>query len=323
MNRMKAKLAFLCAAVAMTAPALADTYPAKPVRLVVTAPPGAASDMLARIMAEQLGKALKVAFVVENRPGAGGNIAGDYVAKSPPDGYTLLLASVSSHAINPSLYKKMPYDSVKDFAPIIVLASNPNALVVSPASGIKTVADLVKAARAKPGELSFSSGGNGTSQHLAGELFKSMTDVQLMHVPYKGSAEALTAVMRDETTMMFPNIPNALALAKSGNITLLAVTTKNRLSWLPETPTLNESGLPGFEAVAWFGLVAPAGTPRNVIDTINAESKKILALPDVQQQLIGQGFDIMGGSPETFQTFLKAEIEKWRKVVQQSGATVN
>lgn len=321
MNRMK--LAFVCATIAMTAPAAADTYPAKPVRIVVTAPPGATSDMLARVMAEQLGKALKVAFVVENRPGAGGNIAGDYVAKSTPDGYTLLLASVSSHAINPSLYTKMPYDPVKDFAPIIVLASNPNALVVSPASGIKSVADLVKAARARPGELSFSSGGNGTSQHLAGELFKSMTGVQLMHVPYKGSSEALTAVMRNETTLMFPNIPNALALAKNGNVTLLAVTTRNRLSWLPEVPTLHESGLPGFEAVAWFGLVAPAGTPRGVVDTLNNESARILARPDVQQQLIGQGFDIMGGSPEAFQTFLKTEIEKWRVVVRQSGATVN
>ena len=321
MNRMK--LAFVCATVALAAPAAADTYPAKPVRIVVTAPPGATSDMLARIMAEQLGKALKVAFVVENRPGAGGNIAGEHVAKSSPDGYTLLLASVSSHAINPSLYTKMPYDPVKDFAPIIVLASNPNALVVSPASGIKSVADLVKAARAKPGELSFSSGGNGTSQHLAGELFKSMTGVQLMHVPYKGSSEALTAVMRNETTLMFPNIPNALALAKNGNVNLLAVTTRNRLSWLPDVPTLNESGLPGFEAVAWFGLVAPAGAPRSVVDTINAESAKVLARPDVQQQLIGQGFDIMGGSPEAFQAFLKAEIEKWRVVVKQSGATVN
>ncbi len=321
MNRMK--LAFVCATVAMASAATADTYPAKPVRIVVTAPPGAASDMLARVMAEQLGKALKVAVVVENRPGAGGNIAGDHVAKSAPDGYTLLLASVSSHAINPSLYAKMPYDSVKDFEPIIVLASNPNALVTSPASGIKNVADLIKAARAKPGELSFSSGGNGTSQHLAGELFKSMTGVQLMHVPYKGSSEALTAVMRNETTLMFPNIPNALALAKNGNINLLAVTTRNRLSWLPDVPTLNESGLPGFEAVAWFGLVAPAGTPRSVVDIVNAAAGKILAQPGVQQQLIGQGFDIMGGSPEAFQTFLKAEIEKWRVVVKQSGATVN
>src|SRR5690606_24787264 len=195
--------------------------------------------------------------------------------------------------------------------------------VVSPASGIKTVDELVKAARAKPGELSFSSGGNGTSQHLAAELFKAMTNVQIMHVPYKGSAEALTSVMRDETTMMFPNIPNALALAKSGNVNLLAVTTKNRLAWLPEVPTLSESGLPGFEAVAWFGLVAPAGVPRQVVDTINKEANKILALPEVQKQLIGQGFEIMGGSPETFERFLKDEIEKWRDIVKKSGATVN
>jgi len=312
-----------CLGIACCSAAVAQNYPAKPVRLVVTASPGATSDMLARVMADRLGKALNGSFVVENRPGAGGNIAGDYVAKSPADGYTLLLASVSSHAINPSLYKKMPYDSVKDFAPIIVLASNPNALVVSPASGIASVPDLVKAAKAKPGTLTFSSGGNGTSQHLAGELFKSMTNVDVMHVPYKGSPEALTAVMRNETTMMFPNIPNALALAKNGSVKLLAVTTKERLSWLPEVPTLNESGLPGFEAVAWFGLVAPAGTPDNVVQVLNKESRKILAMPEVQQQLISQGFDIMGGSPEDFQTFLKAEIDKWGKVVRQSGAVVN
>lgn len=321
MNRIKTLVA--CLGIACCSAAVAQNYPAKPVRLVVTASPGATSDMLARVMADRLGKALNGSFVVENRPGAGGNIAGDYVAKSPADGYTLLLASVSSHAINPSLYKKMPYDSVKDFAPIIVLASNPNALVVSPASGIASVPDLVKAAKAKPGTLTFSSGGNGTSQHLAGELFKSMTNVDVMHVPYKGSPEALTAVMRNETTMMFPNIPNALALAKNGSVKLLAVTTKERLSWLPEVPTLNESGLPGFEAVAWFGLVAPAGTPDNVIQVLNKESRKILAMPEVQQQLISQGFDIMGGSPEDFQTFLKAEIDKWGKVVRQSGAVVN
>jgi len=312
-----------CLGIACCSPAWAQDYPAKPVRLVVTASPGATSDMLARTMADQLGKSMNASFVVENRPGAGGNIAGDYVAKSPADGYTLLLASVSSHAINPSLYKKMPYDSVKDFSPIIVLASNPNALVVSPASGIRSVAELIQAAKAQPGKLSFSSGGNGTSQHLAGELFKSMTGVELMHVPYKGSPEALTAVARNDTTMMFPNIPNAMALAKNGSVRMLAVTTKERLPWLPDVPTLHESGLPGFEAVAWFGLVAPAGTPDVVIQRLNAESRKILAMPEVQKQLISQGFDIMGGSPDDFRTFLQSEIEKWGKVVRQSGAAVN
>lgn len=321
MNRMTTLMA--CLGIACCSPAWAQDYPAKPVRLVVTASPGATSDMLARTMADQLGKSMNASFVVENRPGAGGNIAGDYVAKSPADGYTLLLASVSSHAINPSLYKKMPYDSVKDFSPIIVLASNPNALVVSPASGIRSVAELIQAAKAQPGKLSFSSGGNGTSQHLAGELFKSMTGVELMHVPYKGSPEALTAVARNDTTMMFPNIPNAMALAKNGSVRMLAVTTKERLPWLPDVPTLHESGLPGFEAVAWFGLVAPAGTPDVVIQRLNAESRKILAMPEVQKQLISQGFDIMGGSPDDFRTFLQSEIEKWGKVVRQSGAAVN
>lgn len=321
MNRMTTLMA--CLGIACCSPAWAQDYPAKPVRLVVTASPGATSDMLARTMADQLGKSMNASFVVENRPGAGGNIAGDYVAKSPADGYTLLLASVSSHAINPSLYKKMPYDSVKDFSPIIVLASNPNALVVSPASGIRSVAELIQAAKAQPGKLSFSSGGNGTSQHLAGELFKSMTGVELMHVPYKGSPEALTAVARNDTTMMFPNIPNAMALAKNGSVRMLAVTTKERLPWLPDVPTLHESGLPGFEAVAWFGLVAPTGTPDVVIQRLNAESRKILAMPEVQKQLISQGFDIMGGSPDDFRTFLQSEIEKWGKVVRQSGAAVN
>ncbi len=317
------KLSLFCAVSMAATAANAQTYPAKPVKVVVTSSPGAASDMLARIVAEQLGKALQTSFVVENRPGAGGNIAGEYVAHAPADGYTLLLASVSSHAINPSLYSKMPYDPVKDFSPIIVLASNPNAVIVAPSSGIKSVADLVARAKSKPGELTFSSGGNGTSQHLSGELFKAMTGTDILHIPYKGAPEAITSVMKQEATMMFPNIASALNLAKSGNLTLLAVTTKKRLSWMPEVPTLAESGLPGFEAVAWFGLVAPAGTPVEITERLNRESQKILNMPAVQQQLVKLGFDSMGGSPQDFHTFLVSEIDKWSKVVASSGTKVN
>ncbi|MDB5581139.1 MAG: tripartite tricarboxylate transporter substrate binding protein [Bradyrhizobium sp.] len=306
-----------------TALAGAQAYPTKPVRVVVTSSPGASSDLLARVISDQLSKTMGNPFVVENRPGAGGNVAGSYVAHQPADGYTILLASVSSHGINPSLYKNMPYDPLKDFEPIIALASNPNALVVTPSSGIKSVAELIAYMKANPLKASFSSGGSGTSQHLAAELFGSMAGVKMLHVPFKGSPEAVTSVIRGESLLMFANIPNVLALSKSGSLKMLGVTSAKRLPWLPEMPTIQESGMPGYEATAWFGFVAPAGTPAAVIEKINAGSKKALAAPEVDQVLIAQGFEVMGGSPQDFRNFMAAEIKKWAKVVAVSGATVN
>jgi len=301
----------------------AQTYPTKPIRLVVTSSPGASSDILARAIANQISKSMDVPVVVENRPGAGGNVAGAYVKGQAADGYTLMLASVSSHAINSSLYDKMPYDPIKDFTPIIALASNPNALVVSASSGITTVGQLISRVQADPTSGSFSSGGSGTSQHLSAEIFQSMAKLKMLHVPYKGSPEALMSVAKGETLMMFPNIPNAISLAKSGTIRMLAVTSARRLPWLPEVPTVAEAGLPGFEATAWFGLVAPAGTPVAIVEKINYESGKALRDPEVTKMLVSQGFDVMGGTRLDFHTFMTAEIEKWRKVVISSGAKVN
>lgn len=303
--------------------AWAQNYPEKPIKLIVTSSAGASSDILARAIANQISKSMGVAVVVENRPGAGGNVAGAYVKGQPADGYTIMLASVSSHAINTSLYEKMPYDPIKDFTPIIALASNPNALVVSASSGITSVGQLISYVRANPNSSSFSSGGSGTSQHLSAEIFQSMAKLNMLHVPYKGSPEALMSVAKGETLMMFPNIPNAISLAKSGSIRLLAVTSARRLPWLPEVPTIAENGLPSFEATAWFGLVAPSGTPAAIVDKINSESEKALHTPEVSRMLMSQGFDVMGGSRVEFRNFMIDEIEKWRKVVISSGAKVN
>lgn len=303
--------------------ASAQSYPTKPVHIVVTSPPGASSDLLARALAAQLSKALGTPFVIDNRPGAGGNVAGDYVAHQPADGYVLLLASVSSHAINPSLYKKMPFDPIKDFEPIIALASNANALVVNPAAKINSVAELLSFAKAHPAEVTYSSGGAGTSSHLAAELFRSSTGIQMLHVPYKGTVEAVSAVVKGETLLTFANIPNVLEFSKAGTLKMLGVTTAKRLPWLPEVPTIQEGGLPGFEVVAWFGLVAPSTTPSAVIQRLNMEAAKALGVASVRQILSSQGFDIMGGTPKDFQIFMVSEIEKWRKVVASSGATAN
>jgi tripartite-type tricarboxylate transporter receptor subunit TctC len=312
----------LGAAVLLSAPLAAQDYPSRPIKLVVTLSPGSTSDILARTVGEHMSKSLGQPIVVENRPGLGGNIAGEAVAKSPNDGYTLLLATISSHGINPSLFAKMPYDALRDFVPVIALASSPNALIVSPEVPVSSVKELVAYVKSKPpGEVNYASAGIGTSHHLGAELFGSMIGAKMTHVPYKGSPDAVTAVATGQVTLMFPNIPNALPLAKAGKVKLLAVTTPKRLAWLPDTPTVAES-LPGFAVIAWFGLVAPAGTPPAIVQRLNAEAQKALADPAVRQRLVDQGFDIMGGSAPEFGAFMKNEIDKWAAVVKTSGAKV-
>ncbi len=311
-------LAGLCC----NAGAQAQTYPSKTVRIVVTLSPGSTSDILARTVAAQLAATMGQPFVIENRPGVGGNIAGEVVARSAADGYTLLLATISSHGINPALYAKMPYDAMRDFAPIINLASSPNVLIVGPDVPVSTVKELIAYVKGKPaGTLNFASAGAGTSMHLGGELFNALTGVKTVHIPYKGSPEAVTAVMKGEVTMMFPNAPNAIPLAKSGKLKILAVTTARRVSSMADVPTVIESGLPGFDITAWFGFVAPAGTPADIVQKLNAESQKALALPSVRDALAKQGFEISGGSPQEFAEFMRAEIEKWTRVVNQAGLT--
>jgi tripartite-type tricarboxylate transporter receptor subunit TctC len=303
--------------------AFAQGYPNHAIKLVVPFPAAGTTDILARAAAQKLTEALGQSVVVDNRPGAGGNIGSDLVAKSPPDGYTLLMGTVGTHAINPSLYSKMPYDHVKDFVPIVLVAGVPNVLVVNPALPVNSVADLIKLAKEKPGSINFASSGSGTSIHLSGELFKTMAGVDMTHVPYKGSAPALTDLMGGQVQIMFDNLPSSLQQIKAGKLRAIAVTSLTRAPALPNVPTISESGLPGFEASSWFGVLAPAGTPAPVVARINTEINKWLQSADAREKLLAQGAEAAGGSPEQFAAFIRSETEKWAKVVKASGAKVD
>ena len=298
-------------------------YPNHPVRIVVPFPAGGTTDILARATAQKLTETLGQPFVVENRPGAAGNIGAEIVAKSPPDGYTMLMGTVGTHAINASLYEKMPYDHVKDFVPVVLVAGVPNVLVVHPSVPAKSVQELIAYAKANPGKLNFASSGSGTSIHLSGELFKTMTGVSMQHVPYKGSAPALADLTGGQVQLMFDNLPSALPLIKAGKLRALAVTSLARASALPDVPTVAESGLPGFEASSWFGLLAPAGTPKDVITKVNAEVAKWLATPEAKEKLAAQGAIVASGlTPDDFTRHIASETTKWQKVVKDSGAKV-
>jgi tripartite-type tricarboxylate transporter receptor subunit TctC len=298
-------------------------YPAKPVRLVVPFPAGGTTDILARAVAQTLSEAWGQQVIVDNRPGAGGNIGSDLVAKSKPDGYTLLMGTVGTHAINPSLYKNMPYDHVKDFAPVILVAGVPNVLVVNLSLPVHSVPELIAYAKANPGKLNFASSGNGTSIHLSGELFKAMTGVEMTHVPYKGSAPALTDLIGGQVQLMFDNLPSSLPFIKAGKLRALAVTSGARAAALPDLPTLAESGLPGFEASSWFGVLAPAGTPRDIVAKLNGAIAGWLASPEAKEKLLAQGAIAAGGAPDDFARHIGAETSKWAKVVKASGAHID
>ena len=298
-------------------------YPAKPVRLVVPFPAGGTTDILARAVAQKLSEAWGQQVIVDNRPGAGGNIGSDLVAKSTPDGYTLLMGTVGTHAINPSLYKNMPYDHVKDFAPVILVAGVPNVLVVNPSLPVHSVSELIAYAKANPGKLNFASSGNGTSIHLSGELFKVMTGVEMTHVPYKGSAPALTDLIGGQVQLMFDNLPSSLPFIRAGKLRALAVTSGARAAALPDLPTLAESGLPGFEASSWFGVLAPAGTPRDIVAKLNGAIASWLASPAAKEKLLAQGAIAAGGTPDDFARHIGAETSKWAKVVKASGAHID
>jgi tripartite-type tricarboxylate transporter receptor subunit TctC len=298
-------------------------YPSKPIRLVVPFPAGGTTDILARAVAQRLTETMGQPVVVDNRAGAGGNIGADTVAKAAPDGYTLLMGTVGTHAINASLYAKMPYDHVRDFAPIILVAGVPNVLVVTPALPVNSVQELIAYGKANPGKLNFASSGNGTSIHLSAELFKTMTGVQMAHVPYKGSAPALVDLAGGQVQLMFDNLPSSLALIKGGKLKALAVTSAQRSAALPDVPTVAESGLAGFEASSWFGLLAPAGTPKDIIAKLNGEVAKWLATPEAKEKLAAQGAIPAGRSPDDFMRHIAAETVKWQKVVKESGAKVD
>ena len=296
-------------------------WPTKPVKIVVTFPPGGAPDTLARILADKWGQATGQTFTVDNKAGAGGNIGADFVAKSAADGTTLLIATVGTHAINPALYAKMPYDNVKDFTPVSFLASTPNLLVVNNSVPAKTVKELIALAGKSP--LTFGSSGSGTSIHLSGELFNTMAGVKMQHIPYKGRAQAVPDLLGGRITMIFDNMPSALPLVKSGDIRAIAVTSATRSPAAPNIPTIAEAGLPGFEATSWFALMAPAGMPKDVLARINAETIRVMTLPDVKEKLSTLGLDAAPASPESLASLIQVETVKWAKVVKESGAKLD
>lgn len=307
----------------LTAGAQAQTgvWPTKPVKIVVTFPPGGAPDTLARILADKWGQSLGQTFTVDNKPGAGGNIGSDFVAKSAGDGNTLLIATVGTHAINPALYANIPYNNIKDFTPISFLAATPNLLVVNNAVPAKNIKELIELAKKTP--LTFGSSGSGTSIHLSGELFNTLAGVKMQHIPYKGRAQAVPDLLGGRITMIFDNMPSVLPLVKSGDVRAIAVTSATRSPAAPNIPTIAESGLPGFEASSWFALMAPAGLPKDVLARINAETLRVMALPDVKEKLALLGLDLAPGSPEALASHIQIETIKWAKVVKESGAKLD
>ena len=303
--------------------AMAQAYPSKPVTIVVPFAAGGTTDILARIIGQALTAELGQSVVVDNRAGAGGNIGGQAAAKAAPDGHTLFMGTVGTHAINASLYKKMPFDPVKDFAPLTRVANVPNLLVANPAQPYKSVKDLIAYAKANPGKVNFGSSGNGSSIHLSGELFKSLAKVDMVHVPYKGSAPAVTDLLGNQIDIMFDNMPSAIQHVRSGKLAPLAVTTAKRSPELPNVPTIAEAGVPGYEATSWFGMFAPAGTPAPVLAKLNAAIVKLLAQPDVKKKINEQGAEVYSETPEQFAAFIQAESVKWGKVVKESGASLD
>jgi tripartite-type tricarboxylate transporter receptor subunit TctC len=304
------------------AQAPAGAYPVKPVKVIVPYPPGGPTDIVARVVFQQVSDSTGQQFVVENRAGAGGNIGAEAVARAPADGYTLLVAT-TAHAINMSLFKSLNYDVLKDFAPVTLLTQGPLVLVATPAFPAASVRELIALAKAKPNTLNFASSGNGQSTHLSGELFNTMAGIKLAHVPYKGSAPALTDVIGGQVPLMFDTMLSAMPFVKSGKLRALAVTSAQRSPAAPELPTVAESGLPGYEVVAWNGLLAPAGTPKAVIDRLSEELAKAMAVAQVREKFSVQGFTASWDTPEQFGGFLRSEVAKWTKTVKASGATLD
>ena len=314
--------AVILAALAGAGICAAQSYPTKPIRFLVGFPPGGTSDILARTIGQKLSDAVGQQVVIENRPGAGGNIGAEAAAKSAPDGYTLFM-STTSQAISVSLYSKLNYDLVRDFAPVIQAVNYTNLLVVHPSLPVKSVKELIALAKARPGQLNYGTAGNGTPPHMTGELFKSYTGVNIQHVPYKGGAPAIADLLGGQITIMFDNVPPLLPHVQAGKMRPLAVTSLKRINVLRDVPTLDEAGLKGFDSVAWNGVLAPAGTPKEIVARLNAEIMRILNVPDVRERLVAQGADPVGGTPEQFAALIRSEIQKWAKVVKDSGAKVD
>lgn len=304
----------------------ADDYPTKPIRLIVGFPPGGINDIVARVIGERLGQSQSLGqpVIIENRPGAGGTMGADHVAKSKPDGYTLLMGSVSNIAMAPSQYKALPYDSAKDFAPVVLVAAAPNVLVVNPAFPAQSVKEIIALARQKPGGINYASAGLGTSNHLTVELLQVMSGVQMNHVPYKGDAPGTADVVAGQVPMIFPTLPVALPFIKAGKLRPIAVSSAGRSSLLPNVPTVAESGgLPEFEVSVWVGIFAPAGTPKEIVSRLNTEIVKIVRIPNIRERLAGLGAEPVGDTSEHFSAYIKTELAKWSKVAKAAGITPN
>lgn len=325
-GRRKALAVLACLAAgtaALPGAALAQAFPTRPITIVVPFSAGGTTDILARLVGQYLSTELGQPVVVENKAGAGGNIGGQYAAKAAADGYTLFMGTVGTHAINASLYKKMPFDPVKDFAPLTRVANVPNLLVVNPKQPFRTVPEMIAYAKANPGKINFGSPGNGSSPHLSGELFKSMTKVDLTHIPYKGSAPAVTDLLGNQIAIMFDNMPSVIPHVRSGKLHAIAITTSKRSPELPDVPTVAEAGVPGYEAMSWFGMFAPAATPKPVLDKLSGALAKVLANPEVKKKIADQGGEPVNETPAQFATFIKSESAKWGKVVKESGASLD
>jgi tripartite-type tricarboxylate transporter receptor subunit TctC len=300
-----------------------EHYPNRPVRWIVPFAPSGPTDLMSRAVAEKLSQRLGQQFVVDNRPGAGGNIGAEVVSKSAPDGYTLMIGHVGTHAINVSLYPKVGFDPVRDFTPITLIATLPLALVVHPSLPARNVKELIEYARTHPGALNFASAGNGGPTHLTGELFKSSAGIDIVHVPYKGNAAALLDLVAGRVQMMFSNMLTSMPHVRAGKLRAIAISSAKRSPQAPELPTVAESGLPGFSAVPWYGVLGPAALPRDIVARINSEIARALAQPDMQERFVAQGIDLQSSTPEQFGALIRSEVQKWRKVVRESGAKID
>jgi tripartite-type tricarboxylate transporter receptor subunit TctC len=323
---MRSMLAGFAAAAVALAPqfAAAQNYPEKPIRFIVPYAAGGTTDLLSRAIAQKLSEAVGQAVIPDNRPGAGGNLGAEIVAKSPPDGYTMLMAPVSPMAINVTLYgNKMTFDPEKDFAPVTLVAKVPLVLVVHPSVPVKTLTELIALAKAKPGQLNYGSAGNGSSNHLVGEMFKTAAGIDLVHIPYRGGGPGMMALVAGQIDMLVGQVPTVTPMVNAGRLRAIAVSGSKRSPALPEVPTMSESGLPGFDATAWYSIVVPAGTPKPIISRLHAELVKILKSPDIRDRLISEGADVETSTPEELADFIRAEIPKWAKAVKDSGSKLD
>ncbi len=307
---------------ATIAPAYAQTYPVKPIRIIIPFPIGGIADVFARVIGGKLNETWGQPVVVENRAGAGGNIAAEFVAKSAPDGYTLVVGSIGTHAVNVSLFRKLPFDPVRDFAPISMMLEAEGLLVLHPSVPAKNVKELIALAKARPGQIIYASAGNGTAGHLSGELLKSMAKVEMVHVPYKGNVPAITDLIGGQTSLLFATMPTVLPHVKSGRLNAIAVTGAKRSPAAPDLPAIAET-LPGYDVTNWVGAFAPAGTPRDVVTKLHAEIVRVMQAPDIQKRLLTEGAKFTPLSPDQFGDFVKSEIAKWAKVIQQAGIRVD